>query len=70
MLKKEKKQLPKKGNYTAAIAVAYKNHVIEHASRPNQISVHTSTLSFNDLNEISIFFHLLHIRRLIIALLN
>ena len=70
MLKKEEKQLSKKSNYTTTIAVAYKNHVIEHVSRFNQTNVHTSTLSFNDLNEISIFFHLFHIKRLIIALLN
>ena len=43
MFKKEKEQLSKKSNYTAAIAVAYRDHVVEHASRPNQASVHTST---------------------------
>ena len=43
MFKKEEKQLSKKSNYTAAIAVAYKGHVVEHASRSNQASVHTST---------------------------
>ena len=43
MLKKEEEQLSKKGNYTAAIAVAYRDHVVEHAPRPNQASVHTST---------------------------
>ena len=32
MLKKEEKQLSKKSNYTATIAVAYRNHVVEHAS--------------------------------------
>ena len=42
-LKKKKKQLSKKNNYTAAIAVAYRGHVVEHAPRPNQASVHTST---------------------------
>ena len=70
MLKKKEKQLSKKNNYTTTIAVAYKDHVIEHTSRFNQTNVHTSTFSFNDLNEISIFFHLLHIRKLVIALLN
>ena len=56
MLKEGGEQLSKESNYTAAIAVAYRSHVIEHASRFNQISVHTSTLSFNDLNEIQYSF--------------
>ena len=51
MLKEGGEQLPKESNYTATIAVAYRNHVIEHAPRPNQANVHTSTLPFNDLNE-------------------
>ena len=47
MLKKEEEQLSKESNYTAAIAVAYRGHVVEHAPRPNQASVHTSTLSLH-----------------------
>ena len=39
MFKKEGKQLSKEGNYTAAIEVAYRDHVIEHVPRSNQASV-------------------------------